>query len=351
MKKPLKKILICYHKRPPIGAYLEQAFAQRDIEVVHYHPDTNTWFDRKVIHFVNKQLHNLRLLAKGKWVLQDHPLAHMQHLQTELGKVYAESQPDLFLGIRGTVFGRNLLTRMTCPKFGWWIESESRFPLALDDALKFDHYFCMSQTGVEKLRANGYFQSSYLGHAVDMSSFNKVSGAEKTIDLCFVGNYCPRRQMILEAALTVTKNVVIYGDGWASHNKSNQDVIACLKGSYIAGKDLNLLYNQSKVVLNVTSWEGQGALRSGMNMRLFEVPATGSLLLTDEIRELADFFCVGQHLLTYRDADDFRAQLKSTLHNQTEREDIALAGYKHVKTHYTYATTVEKIINAYNALE
>lgn len=350
MKKPLKKILICYHARPPIGHYLERAFNERGIEVVHYHPDTNTWFDRYVIHFVNKQLHNLRLLKKSKWVLQNHPLAHMQHLQTELDKVYRQHQPDLFLGIRGTVFGHKLMQTMNCPKIGWWIESENRFPLALEDARYFDQYFCMSETGVEQLRSSGCPNTGYLGHAVDTNSFFKMPQANKRIDLCFVGNHCAKRQAIVEAALNVTKNVVIYGANWEKNNSNKPEVLAALKGRYISGNALNELYNQSKVVLNVTSWDGQAELRSGMNMRLVEVPATGSLLMTDEIRELSDYFDPENHLVVYRDTADFKAKLKLILEDDCKREQIAKAGFDHVRSNYTYAESVDTIINAYNAL-
>lgn len=350
MKKPLQKILICYHARPPIGHYLERAFNERGIEVVHYHPDTNTWFDRYVIHFVNKQLHNLRLLKKGNWVLQKHPLSHMQHLQSELSKVYTQHQPDLFLGIRGTVFGQQLMESMKCPKIGWWIESESRFPLAIEDATYFDKYFCMSQTGVERLASSGYPNASYLGHAVDTGSFFKRAQTIKTIDLCFVGNYCPKRQLIIEAALNVTKNIVIYGANWEKANSKNPQILAALRGRYISGNALNELYNQSKVVLNVTSWDGQSELRSGMNMRLVEVPATGSLLMTDEIRELSDYFDAEKHLVVYRNPTDFKTKLKCMLEDDDAREQLAKAGFEHVTSRYTYAESVDKIINAYNAL-
>lgn len=350
MKKPLKKVLICYHARPPIGHYLESAFNERGIEVVHYHPDTNTWFDRHVIHFVNKQLHNLRLLKKGEWVLQKHPLAHMQHLQTELGKVYRQHQPDLFLGIRGTVFCHQLLQTMDCPKIGWWIESENRFSLAIEDAPYFDKYFCMSETGVEQLKLSGYLNAAYLGHAVDTNSFFKLPQANKTVDLCFVGNHCAKRQAIIEAALNATKSVVIYGENWEKNNSKNPEILAALKGRYISGHALNELYNRSKVVLNVTSWDGETELRSGMNMRLVEVPATGSLLMTDEIREISDYFEVQKHLIVYRDASDFKAKLKLILEDDDRREQIAQAGFNHVRSHYTYAEPVDKIINAYNAL-
>ena len=351
MNKPLTKILICYHARPPIGRYLESASNQRGIEVVHYHPDTNTWFDRHVIHFVNKQLHNLRLLKKGKWVLQKHPLSHMQHLQAELGKAYRQHRPDLFLAIRGTVFGHEVMQTMDCPKIGWWIESENRFPLAIEDAPYFDKYFCMSKTGVEQLASSGYSKAEYLGHAVDTDSFSKLPQANKTIDLCFVGNHCAKRQAMIEAALNVTKSIVIYGANWEKNDCKNPEILAALKGKYISGHTLNELYNRSKVVLNVTSWDGQSELRSGMNMRLFEVPATGSLLMTDEIREISDYFDEQRHLVVYRDTSDFQEKLKLMLEDDDRREQIANAGFDHVTTHYTYAESVDKIINAYNALK
>ena len=144
---------------------------------------------------------------------------------------------------------------------------------------------------------------------------------------------------------------MIYGANWEKNNSKNPEILAALKGRYISEHTLNELYNRSKVVLNVTSWDGQTELRSGMNMRLFEVPATGSLLMTDEIREISDYFEEQTHLIIYRDTSDFKAKLKLMLEDNDQREQIAKAGLDHVRSCYTYAESVDKIINAYNALK
>jgi hypothetical protein len=63
---PLRSVLIAFASRPPIIDYLKAAFARRGIEVKAVFADDNTWFDRFVIHRLNKLAHNFRVIPKSR---------------------------------------------------------------------------------------------------------------------------------------------------------------------------------------------------------------------------------------------------------------------------------------------
>ena len=85
-------------------------------------------------------------------------------------------------------------------------------------------------------------------------------------------------------------------------------------------------------------------------MRVMEVPATGTFLLTDGSRELEEFFSPGQHLAVYRDKKNLADQIAYYLLHETEREQIAQSGMEYVRRHYSYDTVVQNIIQTFGNL-
>lgn len=343
-------MLVAYTSRPPVIEYLRSAFARRGIEVRGLHADQNTAFDRLVIHRANKLAHNLRLIPKSRNLFEDHPLAHMNYRSRRLREAIAGWQPDLVLLIRGLGFRRWALDGARA-RFGWWVEADERVAEALGEASWYDRYFFINSASVEAARAAGYEHAAYLPHAVDPAVFRPLPGVPKDLDFCFVGLWSRKRQQYIEAALDVTPAGAVYGPKWLRKTFRQGRLRRIVKGRYIGGHELVRLYNRAKVVINVTEWGAQaGAKRSGTTMRVFEVPATGSLLLTDGSTDLSLSLAPGEHLATFDGLDDFRSKLAFYLGNDEARERVARQGLRHVREHCTYDRTAERILTAYEAL-
>lgn len=348
----LKKILIAYSSNPPIIADLSAAFAKRGVSVEYVLADKNTWFDRWVIRRLNKLLHNFRILSKDKVLFIDHPLAHKNYRSAALNEKISSFDPDVVLIVRGIAFNHEVLVRAK-KLFGWWIEKEERTSEALCEIKMFDWYFFLAESSVEKAKEYGFINVSHQAHVVNPDRFYKTPCATKKYDVCFVGNWSPHRQKYLEAVLRVTSSVAIYGRKWRRNNIGNSKIFCSVKGRWIEGVELNTLYNESRIVLNVTNWgAGVGRARSGMNMRVFEVPASGAFLLTDESREMADYLTPGIHVGTFDESDllMFERVLGRYLDNSEEREAIASAGYSYVRQKYTYDEAVNNFIGVFDVL-
>ena len=348
--KSLTRILIVYSSKPPIIDYLASAFQRAGILTDRLYSDQNAWFDQWVIRRINKQLHNLKILPKSRELFANHPLAHKNFRSANLAKKVAEFKPDLVFLIRGIAFNTDTLEGIS-PLFGWWIEREERMEEAFRESHLFDWYFFMNRSCVEAARQRGNKHVSYLGHAVDPEAFHPILNCQKKYDLCFVGGWSPKRQQFIEEALEVTPNIAIYGGKWLKKNLARPDLLRCIKGSYIEGEKLVRLYNESKIVLNITNWgAGEGSKRSGMNMRVVEVPATGAFLLTDGSHELEDFFSPGHHIAVYEGKQDLLRKIEYYLRHDTEREQIAKQGMEHVQTHYSYDFVVLEITQRFENL-
>jgi len=336
--RPLKKVLIAYSSKPPIVEYLKKAFAARGVEVEGFYADENHWFDRVVIRHVNKAAHNLRVLPKDRGFFDAHPLRHLNYRSSRLALKVKAFAPEMVLLIRGIRIKEDALReiRKNTGLFGWWIEREERMDEAFAEINFFDHYFFMNSSCVAEGARRGFTNVSLLRHAVDTRAFRSI-GCEKIYDWSFIGNWSLRRQRFIEAAVKVSGNGAIYGPKWRKKNFFNPAVSRLVKGGYIEGGNLTRLYNETKVVLNVTNWGlGEGKKRSGLNMRVLEVPACRAFLLTDGSSDLEAVVTPGLHLGLYEGVEEFASKLAYYLKNGKEREAIAEAGYKHVSSNYTY---------------
>lgn len=72
------------------------------------------------------------------------------------------------------------------------------------------------------------------------------------------------------------------------------------------------------------------------NLRLYEATGVGTLLLTDEKRNLGELFEVGREVVTYRDADELVAKARHYLEHDDERHAIAAAGQARTLREHTY---------------
>jgi hypothetical protein len=341
---PVRRVLLAYSSRPPILDYLVAAFARAGLETRTVLADENTWFDRHIIHRTNKLVHSFRLLPKTRNLFEQHPLAHRNYRSARLHSAWNEFQPDLLLLIRGINFRADVLAQIH-PKFGWWVEHEGRVAEALREIDSFEGYFFMNESCVRAALDHGFQHTAYLAHAVDPGVFRPLEGLCKRYDACFVGNWSKKRQQYIEAALEVTPDIAIYGGKWQRKCWNRPAIRRCWKGAYIEGECLNSLYNESRVVLNVTNWGmGEGRARSGMNMRVLEVPATGSFLLTDESLEMNGFLTPGVHIGTYTDLDGFSERLRYFLSHPEERQTIAATGCAHVRGRHTYDHVVQQVL-------
>jgi spore maturation protein CgeB len=269
-----------------------------------------------------------------------------------LAKTYKHFSPDLVLLIRGIGFQNDVLNEIkrNTPLFGWWIEREERIEEALKEINLFDWYFFINSSCVEEGLKRGRFNVSLLHHSVDPLVWHPVD-AEKKYDWSFVGGWSAKRQEVIERALKVSVNAALYGPRWGKCCRFNSPIRRILKGDYIEGDPLLRLYSETRVVLNITNWGfGEGEKRSGMNMRVLEVPACGAFLLTDGSRDMSAMVRPGEHGVVYEGLEDFEKKLGYYLKNHSEREKIATAGRERVSKNYTYDDVAGIIAQRYASL-
>ncbi len=329
----LNKILIVYHRFPPIAEDLKKAFLQLGVNAeIFYTTDYEHWFYRRAIRTINRHARNFRLIPKGGDLFKSHPLNLTNYVSSNFQRAYERYKPDAVLVIHGLPFGESLLSQIPVPKIGWHLEPRDDLPYLANNAGPFDIYNSFSQKDVDSLVGAG-FDSRYLSHAVDPDRFFSDMGASRDYDVTFVGNWSPWRDAVVKAALDVTANIALYGGFWRKKSSIPGKMLRQIyKGKEIVGPELNHLYNSSRIILNASRFPGS----FGLNMRFFEVLSGGGLLLTDSVPELEKHFIPGTHLVVYQDADQLRQRLRELLADPLQQDAIRRQGQRLVRERNHY---------------
>lgn len=105
--------------------------------------------------------------------------------------------------------------------------------------------------------------------------------------------------------------------------------------------DLPAFYRASKVCFNATSRQ----MKQGVNQRVFDVPASGRVVLTDWTDQLTNLMEPGKELLAYKSPEQIPDLLEKALKDEPFRCGVAEAGYRRVIREHTYCRRVERIVN------
>jgi spore maturation protein CgeB len=107
-------------------------------------------------------------------------------------------------------------------------------------------------------------------------------------------------------------------------------------------KQLPGFYSQCHVNLNATSQQ----MKTGVNQRVFDVPASGGFLITDHRDQLAALFEPGREAITYDHPEEALDLTRYYLTNDAERRRVTEAARNRILNEHTYCHRVADLIVA-----
>jgi spore maturation protein CgeB len=169
----------------------------------------------------------------------------------------------------------------------------------------------------------------------------------RDIELSFVGSLSPdhvQRIAFLEYVATRTP-LKVWGNG-IERLRPSSPLHARYQGE-AWGRGMYQILRRSLITLNfhidlAEDWAN--------NMRLYEATGMGTLLLTDQKRNLEEMFVPGEHLAAYADPEDCVRQVRALLADDDMREKIAAAGQRHAITTQNYFLRTGEILALVQAL-
>ncbi len=260
-------------------------------------------------------LHNMKLEIKDH-DFRIHPEADMKQLTAHLRK---EQFPSFYLWVESVYgyFPVNL-DSLDCPKACYLIDTHLNLNWHLEWAKNFDYVFLAQREYIRHFHQAGMKRVYWLPLACDPEIHRRSSNIKKH-DIGFVGSVekGSRRDFLL-SKISKKFNIHIERCFW---------------------DDMARVFSESRIVFN-------NAVRNDLNMRVFEVMSTGSLLLTDSAPEsgLTELFVDGEDLVIYEDYN-LLEKAEYYLNNESLRKTIAERGMLLVHNAHTYMHRCEDLIN------
>lgn len=190
-------------------------------------------------------------------------------------------------------------------------------------AEKADYVFFAQKPGYEEYMkskldfpVNKHVQ--WLPHGVDSRAFPDTPKAPKKWDVSFVGHLVSEERIdFLDAIFKEFPNF-FFGQRLSRYvnDQGRED-------------DCGDIYRKTKIVLNPPT-------KNDLNMRHFEVAATGTFQITAEVPGLYDIFKEGESIVTYKDIPDAIEKIQYYLEHEKERESIAKKAHDIVLKSHTY---------------
>jgi len=242
----------------------------------------------------------------------------------DIGAIVADlpEQPDLYLHVdsgSAWYFPRGL-TNLPCPTACYLIDVHIQPKAQLARALFFDYAFSAQRDFVDVLRRAGHPHAYWLPLACD-PALNRRYDLPKRYDIGFIGatgKGYERRRALLERL-------------------GRRYTINDYRRPYTP-REMARLYSESRIVFNCS-------LHNEVNMRVFEGPASGAVLLTDRIDNgLSELVTDREHVVMYDD-DGVLDLADELLHDDALRERIARQGYEHVRAYHTYERRVATLLD------
>jgi spore maturation protein CgeB len=177
-------------------------------------------------------------------------------------------------------------------------------------------------------------RAALVGLAFDERLLPKLENRGRLHDLAFVGqisaSHANRAQFM--AAVAREFPVSFWGDAqWPAG--INPSELKLERRPPLWGLPMYQTLRDCRMVLN-NHLDAAGEYAN--NLRLFEVTGVGSLLITDNKRNIRDYFEPDQEIVVYDDAEDCIRKVKDLLRDPDRIEAMAAAGQRRVLADHTY---------------
>ncbi|MDD5241102.1 MAG: glycosyltransferase [Sulfuricella sp.] len=327
----------------PLGVSCAKAFQELGFEVYCFNSQVESRLEHALLKPANRLARALG--SKNREIGGSLPISRINFKKIMLKKAVSEFKPKWVFIIRSHQFvDEELVSELKHDYdvekvFAWRVDGPLDSHGLLEDAAIYDHYFCIHKHGYDSQKDKIHYLPAY---GMDFSLYTNAyidKPRQYQHEIVFVGGRNRRRQEIIDNLLHLP--VEIYGK-WLKANRFNWALRKHVKARGIWGNDLVNLYNSSKIVLNISGWDT--SLFTGLNLRVFDVPATGAFLLTDYSPELDEYYRVGEEIACFSGVEELSDKLVYYLKNEKEREAIALKGYRKALTLPTIKDRMKSLI-------
>ncbi len=204
-----------------------------------------------------------------------------------------------------------------------------------------DFYFDASPDGVKKSLL-GIRNIDSLSFSANINVFRNYN-YERQNKTYFCGNLNTDRNDFISKLYKY--ELILKGFNWDKLNATKNNFI--ISNRLVNQCELISDYNSYISGLNITQKEVSG-YSSGLNMRGFEIPSCGMLLINDYRENLGDYFDLENEICMYHNIEELKTILDKLSKYPKEFEKIRLNGYKRVVAEHSYEHRMKKVLEVYS---
>lgn len=272
------------------------------------------------------------LLKASRWQWYNRAVAG------EFLSVVKSFQPDLVLIVDWIYIPQELFEVLNSapkrPYVAWWIGDLFDRQRAVRAGCVDKFYFTDSHF-MEYAAQEGIISSSYLPLACNANIYQHKNHGKRDARLVFVGAYADNRENVLRE---IKRPVLVVGKHWEKLSGSEH----AFRARRVSVQNVARYYNQHIGVLNI---KNSGNVVNGLNMRTFDAPACGCVVLNDNMGDLDRCFEIDKEILVYHNPDELNALYERIVADDVWRRDIAVAGERRVMNEHLYTHRLQTIIS------
>ena len=308
-------------------------------EVFHYAYRS----DRYSTKFHNRLLHKMKYSLNSSY--------EIDRWNEKLIELCKESSPDIVFIVKGEVISPETLewikintkAKVIC----WLMDVIKRYP-EIDKLVRlYDYFYTYEPDDIAYLRKQNK-NVFYLPLAYDPDNFFPIYVVQKKWDLCFIGTWSKNREEFLVSISSLLKkekiNCIFYMSyysifrplSWGKCLRRKKEFDFIKQHKYFSLKEINMLFNQSKVCLNIH----QEFTKNALNIRTFEIIGAGQIQLVEAFNSVKDLFNNNKTIITYNSAMDLVSKLKFALDNYKNKQ--------HPENDHTFEARLNEILKNFN---
>ncbi len=340
------RVLITYGRQephPPFGVQLTTAFRSLGHPAVLLCVRDRPWWGTCA----------KRLPQPWKTWWQWHPA---QWAAQRLRKAVEAYRPEVILELGGNLFDAATLDAMS--RFGTrlsvWLTEGPLPDGPTSDLASYDVIMSTSRLAVEQLQKAGLRAVAYLPFATDLTWFHPAHtlALHPRSRIGFIGAYSPKRETFLEAIGDLGLN--LWGPDWDTKSSSALLRATLRNRKGVFGRGLVRCYQSAELFINIQRehtmalapdghWVG-----TGLAWRHFDIPACGSVLVSEWVHELPETFEIGREVETFTTPEELREKAHYLLTHEAERHAMVRRAQARVQREHTYVHRVRQWLELYH---
>lgn len=292
-------------------------------------------------HKVNHFSYRSNLYSSNFFIRVKHKIYHRINNKYEtdywnacLIKQCENSTADLIFILKGEIIYPETLKWIrenTDAKIICWLMDVIRRYSEIERLLKYyDYMFTYEPDDIDYLRRFNP-ETHYLPLAFDPKVFFQMDNVEKKWDISFIGTWSRSREdFLIEISKLLEKeslNIVFYLNHysifkpltWRKWLKRKSLYKFFKNHDYFSLSKINMLFNQSKVCLNIH----QDFTNNALNIRTFEILGSGAYQLIENFDSTLELLNDDSQIIRYDDPKDLVKKLKKILSNYEDVKSVS----------------------------